>query len=308
VIKRANQVGVNYFVVPGTDLETSKKAVEIARKHEGVYAAVGIHPHNVYKLKVKSQKSKVEKELDSLSVILTPTLRRGKNLSRMRENLKRVQRSFVRLRRTQDDSELNQKVVAVGEIGLDRHIYQKTKYQDYEIDEEFFKLQKLLFIEQLKLARKFKKSVIIHNRDAKEDLLKVLNDHWDSYFSGRMVFHCCEPDFVETRHGVSLLEFAKTHNIYIGVDGDVFYNKKKQEFVKKVPLELLVLETDSPFLSPTKEFPNEPKNLLLIAEFVARLLNSSINPPSSLGYRSGLQRVSQLIKITTENAERLFLK
>lgn len=287
IVKRAREAGVDYFVVPGTDIETSKKAVEIAEKFKGVYAAVGIHPHHVYQYQI----SNIKKELKKIHVILTPTLRRGKNLSRMRENLKRVQRSFV-ASAPQDDRR-EDKIVAIGEIGLDKHVYQKTKYENYGVDKEFFELQKLLFVEQLKLAKEFKKSVIVHNREAKKDLLKILNDHWDSYFSGRMVFHCCEPE-------EELLNFAKEKKIFIGVDGDVVYNKKKQEFVKKIPLDLLVLETDSPFLSPLKKIlpagrqvPNEPKNLPIVAKFISSILSVSIN---------------QLIDITSENAERLFLK
>jgi TatD DNase family protein len=271
VIKQAKKDGVDYFVVPGTDIETSKKAIEIAEKYKGVYAAVGIHPHNVYEYQISN--NKYQKDTSNIKNLLE-----------------------------------SKKTVAIGEIGLDRHIYQKTKYENYKVDEKLFELQKYFFIEQLNLARKYKKSVIIHNRQAKEDLLKILNDHWNNYFSGRMVFHCCEPDFVGTGRDLSLLDFAKKKKIFIGVDGDVVYNKKKQEFVKKIPLDLLVLETDSPYLSPFKKFPNEPKNLPLIAQFISNTLFVSINPPSSLDYRSRLRRASQLIKITTENGKRLFLE
>ena len=85
--------------------------------------------------------------------------------------------------------------------------------------------------------------------------------------------------------------------MFIGVDGDVVYWKKKQEFIKKVPLEMLVLETDSPYLSPFRKFlpaqagPNEPKNISFIAEFIAKLLNCQID---------------ELKKQTTENARKLF--
>jgi len=262
IINEAKKVGVDYFVVPGTDVETSKKAVEIAEKFDGVYAAVGIHPHHIYQYQI----SKIKYQ---------------KYISNIKDLLK------------------SKKVVAVGEIGLDKHYYKKTKYQNYQIDEEFFNLQKLFFIEQLKLAKKFKKSVILHNRQAKEDFVKILNDYWDNYFAGRMVFHCCEPD-VGTIHELSLLDFAKEKNVFIGVDGDVTYNKKKQEFIKQVPLDLLVLETDSPFLTPklsmrrSSHNKNEPKNLPLIAKFISTLLiNCSMN---------------RFIEITTENAKRLFLK
>lgn len=262
VITAAQNAGVDYFVVPGTDIRTSKKAIEIAKKFDGVYAAVGVHPHHLFCLKVKSQKLKVEKEIEKIKKLLTYP-----------------------------------KVVAVGEIGLDRHYYQKTKYKNYHIDEKFIKLQRYFFIEQLKLAKKYKKSVIVHNRGAKENLLKILSNIKYLISNLKIVFHCCEPDD-------DLLDFAKKHQIFIGVDGDVTYDVVKQDFVKKIPLEFLVLETDSPFLKPVvpslirsekdgteKKFPNEPKNLLLIGEFIAKLKRIPFN---------------QLAVKTTLNAKRLF--
>lgn len=253
MIKEARKVGVSYFLVPGTDFETSKKAVEIAEKFDGVYAAVGIHPHHI--MEIKNQKLKIK----------------NYNLKSKVEEIEKLL--------------FHPKAITVGEIGLDRYIYQKTKYKNYQVDNEFINLQKWFFIEQLKLAKKYKKAVIVHNRRAKKDLLEVLLkiENWNLKIN-KMVFHCCEPDD-------DLLVFAQKHKIFIGVDGDIVYNQKKQEFIKKVSLELLVLETDSPFLSPQKTFPNEPKNLLLIAEFVAKLKNVS---------------VEQLTRITTKNAIKLF--
>ena len=85
--------------------------------------------------------------------------------------------------------------------------------------------------------------------------------------------------------------------MFIGVDGDITYYKAKQEFIKVVPLEMLVLETDSPFLNPepnrSKEggTKNEPGNIPLIAKFIANLKNIS---------------VEKLSMQTTENAKKLF--
>ena len=182
------------------------------------------------------------------------------------------------------------KVVAVGEVGIDRHIYQKTKYPDYKIEEEFVDLQKIFLKEQIKLAMKYDKSLILHNREAREDILGVLREMWEKKLEGRTVFHCCEPD--ET-----LLEFAQKHKMFIGVDGDITYYKEKQEFIKTVPLEMLVLETDSPFLIPeisgSRSWTryNEPKNIVLIAEFITKLKNIPIE---------------KITKVTTENARILF--
>jgi TatD DNase family protein len=236
VIAEAKQEGVSSFLVPGTDLDTSKKAVLIAKEEKNAWVAVGIHPHHVFSLLYEGEKSnpdKVSDQLDNLIAAIADLLKQ-------------------------------EKVVAVGEAGLDRHYYQKTKYQNYQINEEFISLQKDVFIKQVELAIKHKKTLVVHNREAKGDLLPILADFQSPLAKIPVVFHCCEAD-------LDLLEFAKKNHFFIGVDGDVCYSKKKQEFVKVVPLELLVLETDAPFLSPERQFPNHPKNLKIIAQKVAEI-------------------------------------
>jgi len=260
VINRSRENGVNKIVIPGTDVPTSNKAVAIADKYKGVYAAVGIHPHHVFELFKARERN-----------FFAP--------AGIQSDLIQIE-SFLK----------HPKVVAVGEVGIDRHIYQKTKYPDYKIEEEFVKLQKIVLIEQIKLAHKYKKALIFHNREAKKDFLDILTTHYALLSMYSSVFHCCEPD-------LELLQFAKNHKMFIGVDGDIVYYKKKQEFIKTVPLEMLVLETDSPFLNPepqkSKEngMKNEPKNIPFIAKFIAKLIDCSID---------------KLSKQTTENARTLF--
>ncbi len=268
VIDRARKAGVNNIIIPGTDVETSKKAIEIAEKYEGIYAAVGIHPHHIYQYQI----SKIKDQ---------------KYILNIKNDLKEIKKLLK-----------NNKVVAVGEVGVDRHYYQKTKHENYKVNQEFIDLQKEFFIEQIKLAHQYKKALIIHNRKAKKDILNILATHYELLPTYSSVFHCCEPD-------QDLLDFAIEHKMFIGVDGDVTYWKEKlfgfaqskQEFIKKVPLNMLVLETDSPLLIPELSGSrswtryNEPKNIVLIAEFVAKLKNVSIN---------------QLIDTTTENARMLF--
>jgi len=233
VIENARKTGVTRFLIPGTDVESSIKAVEIAQDHEDVWAAVGIHPHHIFQtqsLKLKTQN--ILKDLEKLLV--------------------------------------RPKVVAIGEVGLDKHVYEKTKYENYQVSPELIEGQKALLIEQLKLAFKYKKAIIFHNRESTSDMLELLTNNQYLLANSQCVFHCCEPDD-------RLLDFAIKNNIFIGVDGDVTYNKNKMEFVKKIPLDLLVLETDSPYLSPQKKFPNEPVNLPLIAEFIAKLRHVSVD-------------------------------
>ena len=146
--------------------------------------------------------------------------------------------------------------------------------------------------------------MILHNREAKKEILEALIKPADAKaLAGKAVFHCCEPDF-------ELLNFAIKYHIYIGVDGDVTFNQEKQEFIKKVPLDLLVLETDSPYLLPRpprkpacwrcgrsellrskKAYPNKPENIKIIAKFIAQLCG---------------QPVDLIKEKTTENAKKLF--
>lgn len=259
VIAQAKGVGVNYITIPGTDIPTSQKAISIAEKHDGVFAAIGIHPHHVYELLTSSSWSgdktaAIESQLDTITSLL------------------------------QNDK--GGKVVAIGEIGLDRHMYQKTKYGEYIVNEDFITLQKEFFAAQIELAKKHKKSVIIHNREAKKDLLPLLYEHWDSFFEGRMVLHCGEPD-------QDLLDFVIEKKIYWGVDGDVTYYKEKADFIPRVPLNQLVLETDAPFLLPEplkseKKYPNNPSSLTIIADYLARIRNEDVDTLKKQTEENGL--------------------
>ncbi len=140
VLKRARESGVEIIVIPGTNLQTSKKAVEIAKKNKGIYAAVGIHPHHVFQYQMQNvDKNLLEKELEEIEKLLK-----------------------------------EEKVVAVGEVGLDRHYYEKTKYSDYDVTEKFIQLQEEVFKKQIKLSQKYNKKLILHNREAVKDFFIYL--------------------------------------------------------------------------------------------------------------------------------------
>lgn len=255
VVADALAAGITQMVIPSTDVATAEKALKVATPFKHIHVAVGIHPHHVFELKTHTEK--------------------------LNEDLSKIE-SLLHL----------DKVVAVGEVGLDRHYYKNTRYGDYEITNEFMRTQREVFTHQVKFAIAHDKSLVLHNRESKEEFIAALLSVWDSKLEGRTVFHCCEPDN-------ELLEFAQSHKMFIGVDGDVTYSKQKQEFIKRVPLEMLVLETDAPFLSPEPfrstpretRGPNVPANLRIIAEFVAKLKGLSTD---------------QLAQTTTANAQRLF--
>lgn len=171
----------------------------------------------------------------------------------------------------------NEKVVAIGETGL-----------DYYRDITPKKLQWEYFEKQLELAKKLNLPVVVHSRSAKEDTLKILKDYYP--FPAGGVMHCFGGD-------VDMMEQCVELGFYISFAGNVTYPKANslREVLKKTPTDKLLLETDSPFLSPQKKRgrPNKPSYIFYTLEFVSDLLDI----PSD-----------QLEKITEENSLRLFSK
>lgn len=148
-----------------------------------------------------------------------------------------------------------EKVVAIGEIGL-----------DYHYDEPEPEVQKKWFIRQLALAREVMLPVIIHSREAAEDTLSLMKEYHAEEIGG--VVHCFSysPEMAE--------EYVKM-GFYIGIGGVcTFKNAKKvKEVVKKVPLERIVLETDCPYLAPepNRGKRNDSTNLIYVAREIAAL-------------------------------------
>ena len=148
------------------------------------------------------------------------------------------------------------KVVAVGEIGLDYH-WVKDPVQREK--------QKEWFIKQIEFANLHKKPISIHNREAFEDCLNILKEHKPLY-SG--VMHCYSGS-------VELLKDVLALGLYIGLDGPLTFANAKtpKEVCEEVPLDKLIVETDSPYLSPhlLRGTVNEPKNIALVVDEIARI-------------------------------------
>jgi len=172
------------------------------------------------------------------------------------------------------DISSNQKVVAIGEIGLDY-------YRDYTpVD-----IQKELFRTQLKMAREKELPVIIHNRQAHSDVYDILVEEKSADLKG--VLHSFDGD-------IHFLDSVLAYNFYVSFTGVVtFKNANYDELIKHVPLENLLLETDSPFLTPVpfRGKRNEPSYVTYVAEKIAEVKDIPIE---------------ELAKITTENARNLF--
>jgi len=172
------------------------------------------------------------------------------------------------------DMSSNPNVVAIGEIGLDY-------YRDYTPAE----IQKELFKTQLKIAREKELPVIIHNRQAHSDVYDILVEEKSTDLKG--VLHSFDGD-------MHFLDSVLAFNFYVSFTGVVtFKNANYDDLIKHIPLENLLLETDSPFLTPVpfRGKRNEPSYVTYIAEKIADIKDIS---------------VEKLAEITTENARHLF--
>ncbi len=233
VIKRAKDVGVKKFIIPGADPTTLNRAIDISQKYEEVYFAVGVHPYDA----------------------------------------KNYNREFLQ------EYISHPKCVAVGECGLDYYRLPKDKAQK----EEEKKLQKEIFIDQIKLANEYNKPLIVHIREASFDSLTLLKE----YSKSGGVLHCYNASEI-------LLELSE-YGFYYGIGGVLTFKnaRKLVEVFPKIPFDRVVIETDSPYLTPHpfRGKRNEPKYCTLVAQKIAELLDKDIK---------------EVEDTTTNNAKRLF--
>lgn len=167
------------------------------------------------------------------------------------------------------------KVIAIGETGLDYYYGEEHK----EIQLEWFK-------RHLIASKECRKPVIVHTRDAREDTLKLIGEYSDPEVAG--VLHCFTEDW-------DMASRAMEHNYYISFSGIVTFKNavELKEVAKKVPLERMLIETDSPYLAPVpfRGKPNEPKYVPEVARYIAELKGLS---------------VEEVARTTSENFRKLF--
>lgn len=153
----------------------------------------------------------------------------------------------------------DKKIVGIGEIGLDYH------YSKEEIDK-----QKELFILQLNIAKKYNKPVVIHSRDAMKDTYDILKEYKDL----KKVLHCYSGSLEMAR------EFIKINTLF-GIGGVITFKNSKQlkEVVENIDLKYILLETDSPYLTPEpyRGLENEPYNVNLVAQKISEVKGISLN-------------------------------
>lgn len=248
VMAQAKNAGVEKIVIPGAKIDSSERGVEIANKHDNCFVAVGVHPHHSEELRYQGIKV---------------------------------------LRYKLEELAKNKKVVAIGEIGLDYHEYQKTVYEKYQITDEAKRLQKELLALQIEIAIKTKLPIIFHCRDAFNDMLGIISKYSSPKLRG--VFHC----FGGSQED---LKQVLARGFYVGFDGNITYKNAEnlRELVKLTSIERMLIETDSPFLAPEphRGKRNEPKNVKIVAWYIAELKTVSS------------EKIAQM---TTQNADKLFL-
>lgn len=168
----------------------------------------------------------------------------------------------------------NNKIVGIGEIGL-----------DYYWDKSYVDLQKEVFIKQIKLANRLNLPIVVHDREAHKDCFDILKEHNKS---SKVLFHCFSGS-------VEFMRECTKEGWYIAIGGVVTFKNavKMKEVAKVVPLDKLVLETDSPYLTPVpfRGKPNKPAYVKYVAEEIAKLREMNL---------------AELIDITTTNAEGFF--
>ncbi len=238
--QKAKKNNVAALIVPGTNLETSKKAFKIASHSNQIFAGGAIHPSELEintNLKKDTLPKSILEQLKQLELLI-------------KEN----------------------SAIAIGETGLD--YYHLKRSNNLNITKTI-SLQKKLFIKHIELANQLKLPIIIHARDKKDcqqeeqcayyDVLNLIKDFYQ--FNQPAIFHCISGPKDYIKQIVSL-------NSYISVAGNITYPSAQQirAIVKHVPREKLIVETDAPYLSPqtVREEFNQPAHIKYTIKFLEK--------------------------------------
>ncbi len=229
LIDKLKESDIKAVIVNGCDMKSNKEILELTKKYDIVYGALGFHPT----------------ELDNVTDEALNWLEKHIN---------------------------DYKILAVGEIGLDYHY-------DYTDREK----QKYFFEKQLEIAKKYNKPVIIHTRDSIQDTYNIVKD---SMCSGSI--HCYSGSLEMAK------EFIKV-GFCIGIGGIVTFKNAKNiiEVIKNIDEEYILLETDSPYLTPEpyRKYKNDSSYLKIILEKICSIKSKDFN---------------ELKEVTTNNAIRIF--
>lgn len=235
VVQRALDAGI-WMINVGTQKDTSKKAVDLAYKYQGVWATVGLHP-------IHTEKSyHDEKELGGTDGFTS----RGEDFE------------YDYYKKLASDP----KVVAIGECGLD--YYRVTKHETRNMK------QKKAFEMQIALANEIKKPLMIHCREAFADLISILEKTPPVFSGGRFpgVIHFFSGTIEDAKKLMDL-------GFSFSFGGVITFAREYEQLIKFIPLDRIVLETDAPYVAPQvyRGKRNEPLYVEEVAKKIARILN-----------------------------------
>lgn len=237
VIASVKSEGVTRLVSVGYSIEASEFAEKLSDKYEFIYYSCGISPNDL-----PQTEDELWKKLEEI---------------KKKANLK------------------HEKLVAIGEIGL-----------DYYWNKENKNLQEIAFIEQIKLANELNLPIIIHTREAVADTINILKNKQKSINKG--IFHCCPLNRELVKEALNL-------GYYISFAGPITFKNSKNadEIIQMVPLDKMLIETDSPYLSPepNRGKRNDSRNVKYIAQKIAQVKELTLE---------------EIAKITYENANKVF--
>ncbi len=261
VVKRCQNAGVALQIQIGCDELSSLSALELAKQQDNFYSTVGVHPCDV--LKCFDEKK----------------LFRAAGYEKYKLRAHNFDELFSLFDRMIEKN--SEKIVGVGETGFDLY---------HDSSDEIFHVQKEVFLRHVQLATKWNKTLIIHGRNSNQEMQKFFekNIHASQV---RGVIHCFCEDENYGRFFIEKFGFS------LGIGGVLTYPnaEKTREAVKKIPLEFLVTETDSPFLVPQSlrktEKRNESSFLPEVVELIAELKKMN---------------TEKCAAILFENAQRLF--
>lgn len=226
VMKRAQTAGVGMNIV-GTQIDTSRAAVELAREYDGAWASIGLHPvHTARSYHDTKELGEGGEEFTSRGEIF--------DMAAYRELGK------------------DPKVIAVGECGMDY----------YRVEEKTKEVQSKAFIEQIELANTLQKPLMLHIRNAYDDALEILKAH--ATVKGDV--HFFAGDWAIAKR---FLDFGFT----LSFTGVVTFTGDYDEVIRNAPLDMLLSETDAPYITPTphRGKRNEPAYIPLVVERIAAI-------------------------------------
>ncbi len=249
VYRAAQEAGVTKMICVGTDLESSREAIEFSAKHKGAYPTVGLHPHEA-KNGIDGLEELILNEAGPVAPVSSKT---------SHAKAEQVFEEPLRMRHP-----LKSRVVAIGECGLDYFYEHSPREAQIEV-----------FNQQIELAVKNDLPLIFHVREALDDFWPI----FDNFHGLKGVLHSFTGSQKE-------MEKALSRDLLIGVNGISTFTKQpeQQQMFANIPLENLLIETDAPFLTPTPHRGkiNTPAYVVLVAQHIAKLKQISLEKIASV--------------------------